>query len=333
MKRVLRRYRRQKRPKTQGSPDMVVYKPRQVQKNRIVPQRTNLEDVPVEIQQTILHQMPDLPTLQALISASPSYLRAYQSQRHSILSNILLRDIHPDVLFDVLAIVDALKLPRNYDDYVPQMKVFIEQYKTARDSLRVALKQLEPSIKENVWGFHLSVIDVTKDFCDYALSTHPVTGHSLNHRTSLSPNEVRRIHRAFYRYELFTVLFRESDVYHNEQIERHRDRDPDRARLAVQRDSIRSLDDQDRSFLFFALFRAWEVEEIACVRDYIIHRYDELHKQCKSEWQEMTGRESHYRAAPWNDSSEWVSESQKMCTTTNPVTNTTYPLAWASSAP
>lgn len=309
---MLRRYRRQKRPKTQGSPDVVVYKPRQVQKNQIVPQRTNLEDVPVEIQQTILHQIPDLPTLQALISASPSYLRAYQSQRHSILSNILLRDIHPDVLFDVLAIVDALKLPRNYDDYVPQMKVFIEQYKTARHSLHVALKQLEPSIKENVWEFHLSVIDVTKDFCDYALSTHPVTGHSLNHRTSLSPNEVRRIHRAFYRYELFTVLFRESDFYHNEQIERHRDRDPDRARLAVQRDSIRSLDDQDRSFLFFALFRAWEVEEIACVRDYIIHRYDELHKRCKSEWQEVTGRESHYRAAPWNDSSEWVSESQKM---------------------
>ena len=62
--------------------------------------------------------MPDMSTLQALISASPSYLRAYQSQRYSILSSILLRDIHPDVLFDALAIVDALKLPRDDDDYV-----------------------------------------------------------------------------------------------------------------------------------------------------------------------------------------------------------------------
>ena len=90
---------------------------------------------------------PDLPTLQALVAGSPSYLRAYRSQRHSILSSILLRDIYPDVLFDVLAIVDALKLPRNYDDYVPQLKAFIEQYKTMRASLYMALEPLEPSTK------------------------------------------------------------------------------------------------------------------------------------------------------------------------------------------
>lgn len=301
MKRVLRRYRRQKCPKTQGSLDVVVFKPRQVQKYRIVPQRADLEDVAVEIQQAILQQMPDLPTLQALISASPTYLRAYRSQRHSILSNILLRDIHPDVLFDVLAIVDALKLPRNYDDYVPQLKVFIEQYKTARASLHMALKSLEPSTKETMWEFHQSVMDVTEDFCDYALSQHPVTGQGLNHRTSLSPNEVRRIHRAFYRYELFTVLFRTSLGYREEQYKRRRDRDPDRARLALQRDSIRSLDNQDRSFLFLAIFKAWKAEEIACVRDYIIHRYNELYKECEAELQEMIGGEPAYGAAPWEE--------------------------------
>ena len=309
MRRALRRFRRQKTTKTQGSPDVVLFKPRQIQKDRIVPQRASLEDVAVEIQQAILHQMPDLPTLQALISASPSYLRAYQSQRHSILSNILLRDIHPDVLFDVLAIVDALKLPRNYDDYVPQLKIFIEQYKTTRDSLHVALEPIEPRTRATLWEFHLSVIDVTKDFCDYALSTHPVTGHGLNHRTSLSPNEVRRIHRAFYRYELFTVLFRVPDYYREERTERRRGRNPDRARLALQRDSIRSLDSQDKSFLFLALFKAWEVEEIACVRDYIMRRYEELYKECKSELQEMIGRESG-SGDPWDDPLEFLSESQ-----------------------
>ena len=309
MRRVLRRFRRQKTTKTQGSPDVVLFKPRQVQKDRIVPQRASLEDFAVEIQQAILHQMPDLSTLRALVSASPSYFRAYQSQRHSILSNILLRDIHPDVLFDVLAIVDALKLPRNYDDYVPQLKTFIEQYKTTRDSLHVALEPIEPTTKENLWEFHQSVIDVTKDFCDHALSTHPVTGHGLNHRTSLSPNEVRRIHRAFYRYELFTVLFRVPDSYEEEQFERHRDRDPDRARLAVQRDSIRSLDSQDKSILFFALFKAWEVEEIACVRDYIMRRYEKLYKEYQSEFQEMIGRESR-SGDPWDSSGELSSESQ-----------------------
>ena len=293
MKRVLRRYRRQKRPKTQGSPDVVVFKPRKVQKDSIVLQRASLEGFAVEIQQAILHQMPDLQTLQALISASPSYFRAYQNQRRAILSHVLLRDIHPDVLFDVLAIVDSLKLPRNYDDYVPQLKVFIEHYKTAGDSLHVALELLESRTKEIVWDFHLSVMDITKDFCDHALSTHPVTGNGLNHHASLSPNEVRRIHRAFYRYELFTVLFRVPASYREEQTKRRRDRHPDRVRLALQRNSIRSLDSQDRSFLFLALFKTWEVEEIACVRDYIVHRYDELYKECKSELKEMLGAENY----------------------------------------
>lgn len=308
MKRVFRRYLRPKRSKTQGSLDVVAFKPRQVRKERIVPQRASLEDVAVEIQQAILHQMPDLHTLRALISASPSYLGAYQSQRHSILSDILLRDIHPDVLFDVLAMVDAMKLPRNYDDYVPKLKAFIEQYKTTRALLDVALEPLEPSTRDTLWEFHLSVIDVTKDFCDYALSTHPVTGHGLNHHTSLSPNEVRRIHRAFYRYELFTVLFHEPDYYLEQQEERHRGRGPDSVRLALGRESIRSLDAQDKSFLFLALFKAWEVEEIACVRDYIVHRYDELYKEYKSELQERTGRESLYGAAPWNSTSDFSSE-------------------------
>ena len=314
MKRVLRRYRRHKRPQTQGSPDVVVFKPRQVRKDRVVSQRVSLEDVPVEIQQAILHQMPDLMTLRALTSASPCYLRAYQSQRHAILSNILLRDIHPDVLFDALVIVNALKLARNYDDYVPQLKAFIEQYKTARASLHVALKSLEPSTKETLWEFHLLVIDVTKDFCDYALSTHPVTGHDLNTRTLLSPNEVRRIHRAFYRYELFTVLFRESDFYQEERTERRRARDPDRARLALQRNSIRSLDAQDKSLLFLALFKAWEVEEIACVRDYILHRYDELYKECKSNLEEIMGGESHHGILPWDDSLDLPPHSEKTVT-------------------
>lgn len=299
MKRLLRKYRRQKHPNLQDSPDLVVFQPREDQKDKMVRQKGSLEDVPVEIQQIILHQMPDFPTLQALISASPAYLRAYLSQRHSIMSDILHRSIPPDVLPDAIAIVDALKLPRNYDDYVPNLKAFVEQYRTTRASLNVDFEPIEPNTTEDLWEFHLLVLDVTKDFCDYTLSTHPVTGQSLDHYTSLSPNEVRRIHRALYRYELFTRLFHEPDFYLEEQ--RVRDRRPGRSRLALQRNSIRSLDDQDRSWLFFPLFQAWEVEEIACVHDYISHRYDELYRVRKSEVQERMGWASHLGTTPWED--------------------------------
>lgn len=166
-----------------------------------------------------------------------------------------------------------------------------------RASPDVALQPLEPKTKKALSEFHLSVIDATKDFCDYALSTHPVTGQSLYQSTLLSPHEIRRIHRAFYRYELFTVFFHEEDF------------DLDGARFASERDSIGSL---DKSFLFLALFNVWEVEELACVRDYITRRYAELCEECKSELQKLLEGDPRYHAAPWDFSSEWMPEGQNM---------------------
>jgi hypothetical protein len=36
------------------------------------------------------------------------------------------------------------------------------------------------------------------------------------------------------------------------------------------------FDVMDQSFLFFSIFKVWEVEELACVRDYIIRRYTKI---------------------------------------------------------
>ena len=305
MKRWLRRYRRQKVPKSKVDPDEVVSRPRQDQKEQAVAQRAGLEDVAVEIQQAILHHMPDMHTLQALITASPSYLRSYQSQCHAIMSSILVRDIHPDVLFDALAVVDAPNLPRNYDDYVPKLKVFVAQYRTTRNSQVVPLEPLDPGTRDILWKFHQSVLDVTKDFVDHTLSVHPITGESLNDHRPLSPNEVRRIHRAFYRYELFTVLFREPKMSHHDGRLRLRDHGRRAALPALQRNSIRSLDSNDKSWLFLAQFNAWEVEEIACIRDYITYRYGELYRRYELDFRERTGVEYRYPARSWANFSDY----------------------------
>ena len=299
MKRWLRNYRLQKVPKSQVDPDEMVARPRQDQKVPAVAQRAGLEDVAVEIQQAILHHLPDMYTLQALISASPCYLRSFQSQRHAIMTSILVRDIHPDVLFDALALVNAPNLPRNYDHYVPKLKVFVAQYIAARNSQGVALEPLDPGTRDILWKFHQSVLDATKDFVDHALLIHPITGESLNHHRPLPPNEVRRIHRAFYRYELFTVLFRERKLSHCERGLRRDSHERRAARPALQRNSIRSLDSNDKSWLFLAHFNAWEVEEIACIRDYLTYRYGELYKVFGLEFRERSGREYGYGHRRW----------------------------------
>ena len=302
MKRWLRRYCRQKLPKSQVDPDEVVSRPGEDQKEQVVARRVGLEDVPVEIQQAILHHMPDMHTLQVLISASPCYLRSYQSQHHAIMSSILVRDIHPDVLVDALAIVDALKLPRNYEDYVPKLKVFVAQYMATRNSSAVAHEPLDPGTRDILWKFYQSVLDATKDFFDHAMLLHPITGEGSNRYRPLSPNEVRRIHRAFYRYELFTVLFRAPKLSRRDERLRRRDHERRAARPALQRDSIRSLDSNDMSWLFLTHFNTWEVEEIGCIRDYLTYRYGELYKVLALDFRERTGREYHYGNVSWASS-------------------------------
>ena len=309
MKRWIRKYRRQKVPRSQVDPDKVVSKPRQDQeeprqdqKEPAVVQRAGLEDVAVEMQQAILHHLPDMCTLQALISASPCYLRSYQGQRHAIMSSILVRDIHPDVLFDALAIVDALKLPRNYEDYVPKLKVFVAQYMATRNSPVVTHEPLDPGTRDILWKFHQSVLDVTNDFFNHAMLLHPITGESSNHNRPLSPDEVRRIHRAFYRYELFTVLFRKPELSRRDERLRRRDHERRAARPALQRNSIRSLDFNDMSWLFLTYFNAWEVEEIGCIRDYLTYRYGELYKVFALDFMQRTGREYHYGDVSWTTS-------------------------------
>lgn len=81
----------------------------------------------------------------------------------------------------------------------------------------------------------------------------------------LSGNEKRRIYRALYRFELFRALFAEP-------------RD-----IRISPEARGCFDAIDQSLLFLSIFKTWEVEELACVRDYITRRHTDFFRESFSE--------------------------------------------------
>jgi hypothetical protein len=109
------------------------------------------------------------------------------------------------------------------------------------------------------------VTKITFDFCETTLSVHPVTGERIQSHGDLSPNEKRRIYPALHRFELFRALFTEPPG------------------IQIPPEPPRCFDSMDQSLLFLSIFKVWEVEELACVRDYIIRRHTEILRESSSE--------------------------------------------------
>ncbi|KAF6236490.1 hypothetical protein HO173_005271 [Letharia columbiana] len=215
------------------------------------PQNACLESLAVELQFEILQRLADLPSLSAIVHASPSYHRAYVARRQSILAKVVSRDIFSDSLFEAHALAIALRT-NNKDG--SEIRRFLKDYKsTRREAVSVSIERFPlPQITILSQVQH-AVRFAMKDFCQATLSKHPLSSEREGDITPLSTHEARRISRAFYRFEIFCTVFSQPG-------------------FKVKR----KLDCMDMCHLFLNQFPPWEVEEIACIRDYITGRYAQL---------------------------------------------------------
>lgn len=265
----------------------------------IMSRDSSLDGLPYEIRLAILQVMPELPCLQALTRASVSYRRVYRSALQSILTKVLLRDVHPELLFDLLSITKAMKLTRDYKLYVPELKCFFESYK-AKSVVSSKVEELDITTVQLLAEVQLAVHHVTSEFCQSALSQHPITGKPVTSYKPISHREAYRIQRALYRYELFCILFHEPATFQAEVCAR----EVGKTVLALEQKEKRSLNSQDRSSMFLALFQPWEVEELACVHDFLVRRYTALLEECLC--REPGFREQFKNTALWDEGSSWI---------------------------
>ena len=231
-------------------------------------QRATLEGLPVEIQSAILFGIPDIASLRILTHASPQYHSAYLSQRLEILQRMLFSSIRPDVLYDAFsAISSSNTLTGKIEDRVRRVEIFLSEYKDSRETW-TSREHFDLESASRLAQLQIRVLHATEDFCQTAFSSRPFIGNQADDCRELSSNETRRLYRAFYRFEIFCNLFRD-------RRESPIDGEPSHASRA-SKNGISELDSTAKSSRFLGLFNDWEVEELACVRDYFRNYYQRV---------------------------------------------------------
>ena len=236
-----------------------------------IPSMASLERLPTEIQSAILLNIDDVTSLKSLIHASPRYHSTYLTQRHAVFESVLFNSIHPDVLYDAFAAVDSnTTLSSDVKDRATRVKTFLSEYKDNRHKWTPP-EHLDLGRLSGLARLQNQVQNATEDLCRVASSSHPFTGTQVQHGGPLSANESRRFQRAFYRFEIFCNLFRNwKSPPADESLSDASNRG---------RESSSGLDSMEKSSRFLGLFNPWEVEELACVRDYFYNYYRRmLHK-------------------------------------------------------
>lgn len=231
-----------------------------------------LENLPSELRSRILSNMPDLPSLRALVRASPTMHAQYRENRDNILHACLDRELdgfYVDAQATLMSRAGVLGSPR-VDEMIT---AFAESYGQclAGSVPRSRVGSTEPGAIRWLAAYHLSVArPMLRMYSEWALGNLAQLSRSVSvagsgsttgetetneHGLVLSRSEEIRILRAIYRYDTYHHLFGVNKGY---------------------RQISTPLDDDQVIEMFFCLFDPWEVEAIVCLDVFIRKRYDEI---------------------------------------------------------
>ena len=221
-------------------------------------EESNLESLPVELQLSILYKLSDVSSLSALVHASPLYHQAYVSVRQQVLLEVLFEEVGPFVLFDAWIVVQAQKLERENEDNGENVRWFLDQCKksTLHNIPLKSMKELPLEELFSLARLQRTVQFVATAFVESAISNRPIACQLKDQHEPPSVTESQRMYRALYRLELFCRLFNEPT-----------------------RKTPQPFKDINKPPLFVAFYPSREVEEIACIRDYIINFYHNSFKR------------------------------------------------------
>lgn len=228
----------------------------------IAPGTTNNMSAADQMKLAIMKGLKDLDALETLLSDSVSYRETYESNRHEVLCSILKIDpMHPEVFVNAIAVRAGLAIGfESTSEWRAAMKSFLNEYHAARHNeipiieYRISAKLL------NV--YHRIVCHIEAQFAATALANLPTKGKHIEDATVLSNSEKRRIQRALYRYHLMCRPFK-----------------PD-----TRKGPTKDIWDQrtiifppsEMSRLYLEDFEPFEVEEIACIHQWMWSFYSEI---------------------------------------------------------
>ncbi|OJJ46905.1 hypothetical protein ASPZODRAFT_131811 [Penicilliopsis zonata CBS 506.65] len=222
-----------------------------------------------EILSLILESLNSPIDLYHLASASCACWRVFVSFRRLVLSSVLKNAIHLDALPHALAVINApAAVPGSPTPKEKEVIVFLNKYRngwrlvpfpTAWDDI-VCLSRLYMRVTRLVDDYATHALQAlrTIDRPKRDLSVWPT---ELASAVSLSQTERARFLRAFFRFELYCKLFP----------------------VAFRKESWSLFDKRAQFELFLARLQGWEIEELACVHQYLALLVDDLIKELEDQ--------------------------------------------------
>lgn len=221
-------------------------------------QLPKLEHLPPEIILMIFGFVSSIPDLKSLVHASPWAHRCYLAERRSVLTEVLIRELPPQILLTLVACIKAPNVTSPgisasvYKEFMDRYPWYLDQFsenaQTVLETEIVAATRLHDIASACIRDFI--------SFCHQGLLTPT---DAIGSFQQLSSTEMYRLLRAFYRLELFGRLF----SYHNNL----------KTRESTPRNDL-GWRCYDEIQLFFSVLSPWEAEELRCAFDYTCYRWD-----------------------------------------------------------
>lgn len=256
-----------------------------------------------ELQAGIMSKLPTLGSLHSLIRASPRFFQMFLDRKQQILSNMAMRKFHQAVLSDALTTVKASQLgePLSRDSVLEflgslPIRHDVHAIPVLPISTAVALCRLHKDIEYFMIDFSnrsLRTLAASKDPSD-AGDPWPAQDSHVDFKLDFSLLETGRLQRALCRFETYRCLFSKSD-------------DTGHVNMTVK----------EQSQLFLQLFPKWQIEEIACVRDHLVHRLCEVFDSMEEDFiqREFAGKAPVREEScldRWEAEDHWFSSAAKM---------------------
>ncbi|EEP79309.1 predicted protein [Uncinocarpus reesii 1704] len=159
----------------------------------------------IEIQQHILRNISDIPTLAALIQAYQSIRLAYENHRDTIITSVLNNEIGPDLIQEAYAVEQISSLQRNWD---PRRFFEIAAKRPSSESRRVMKWSLEEALAAS--QLHSTVDLLAHDFIPSVGGNTQSVGYHRGQSHAAAPlsSRILGFKRSFYRFDLFSKVYR-----------------------------------------------------------------------------------------------------------------------------
>ena len=213
-----------------------------------------LEHLPSEIKVMILCHIPGLSCLRTLVHASPAYHEAYLGAREEVLHGITTYILHQNGigLLDPWTAIHAPQLGYDIHNRTEIISEFLERYHQGRmdgNPRRLALQDSLATL-----DLQSRIAFLVSEYCKAMFAKNPLTKSKDMGSLSPSQSELKRLHRAHWRYVIYSRLFALSTWGHP---------------LSVGNYASAVEEEYPTAYKFLGLFPIHEVEELAC-----LHRED-----------------------------------------------------------